>query len=448
MTHAPLTPTQTVWLEAVGYSAGWYGQVMGDPALSSLPHVRLLLGKLERINPAAEGPYLEHIALTPISSSQTPAPRSVTGVSDEQWEARERAWTTAYIVREFLAAAGIAYQKPCRVIWQWEENSETAERRLRPIACRERDVCPHCGAEYGRVQGQELHSLLTAALDRRVNPPAMREPLAWHIVLTLPPAVQAKMAEMSEAAAGPALRRALTALTDGVKRHLAAAFSLPSQQLAAAVTWHYWHSERPLDGPHWHAHIIVPNARRDRYVVSRRGVIPAQRLEAAIESWRATLGKLFPHAHLPPDLVQHVAFVTNNAAGHRRLRHLARYVCRHPAADLLAYAGRDPALFSRPVEAMAAIQFWSRVQNVKTRRYLGYLHPGQRRAAGLVKMEPSGDVWTPVPGGIRRLLRWLPEGLLVSFWEDSREQTEIVPRHLVLASDPSPPTLWEFRAGE
>lgn len=448
MTPVPLTPAQTVWLEAVGYSAGWYGQVMGDPALSSLPHVRLLLGKLERINPPAKGPYLEHIALTPDLSSQTAPARSTSEVTDDQWHAREEAWTTAYIVREFLTMAGISYQKPCRLIWQWEENAETSERRLRPISCRERDICPHCGAEYGRTQGVELHSLLTAALDRRINPLTMREPLAWHIVLTLPPSVQAEMSIFSEIAAGPALRRTLAALTDGVKRHLAAAFALPAQQLAAAVTWHYWHSERPLDGPHWHAHVIVPNARRDRHPVARRGVVPERRLDAALESWRTTLTKMFPSAFIPPQIVQHVAYISNNAAGHRRLRHLARYVSRHPMADLLAYAKREPALYSRPAEAVAAIQFWSRVQSLKTRRYLGYLHPGQRRAVGLVTAEPSGDVWTPVPGGIRRLLRWLPEGLLVSFWKDSREQTEIVPRHLVLASDPSPPTLWEFRAGE
>lgn len=349
----------------------------------------------------------------------------------------------------------------------YEHDELPGARQFRVHTCKVRGRCPHCGATYGRERGEELHSLLSAALERRRVPIADdgREALAWGVVVTLPKVVSAKLGELALDPRGEKVLRAeLNKVMQVVRRYLSQLFGRELRDLGVAVNLHWWSSRRPVGGGwHWHAHCLIPNVDRDGEQLRRRMLFADKRLAAArvvLEeaTWAAWGDELAAAGHKREAYRGNVKvnYVRSGSAGLRQLRHRTRYDGRHPFADMLKQARSAPAsVYGGQLEDLA--EFARRVellQRLKTRRYLGWLVPGQRKARGLQKEPAAASKWHAQGDGFRVIAAFTDAGVLVHRFRGMRangsrvvEASTVAPE-LVAFEPTAPPKKWVYRGSQ
>lgn len=395
----------------------------------------------------AEGSYLEIPDTYEFTPSPTrKSPRTLT-VTDDEWERAEKAYCDERNLRNFCKDSGVVYKDDCGVNWHWYERGD--EKALCPYRCNERGRCPRCARVYGEKQGQELESLMKAALARRRLRPGYGEALSWHVVMTYPPEVQAELLRLLKLNNRKALQKVLSELTKLVKRYLVCLFRTHESELGVSVNHHYWHSKDPLDEPFFHMHVIVPNVTRSRRPLYRQGKFGKRRLKEAREVWRDGLTEVFPEVPMPDEVHVWVEFTRNTMEGRAKFSHDCRYATRHALADLLKVSTESPEFFSennrQRVKSFLNVCDYLH-GTFKLRRYLGFLQPGQRKKCGLEREEREGgdERWVKVGGGFRRFLRWSSDGLMMRRWDGHEEVVELVPREQVRLSVPEPPVRWFY----
>jgi len=274
----------------------------------------------------------------------------------------------------------------------------TRREEWRPSCCRGRAVCPHCAVVYGLERGLEVASLFRSLLEPDKLLASAPTVKAFAEVFTLPDWVSEVLDGFIEGGEKKMLVRALRELTEALKSTLAAMYG---DDVAAKVSWHWWHSSDPLKGPHWHAHVMIPNI-----AVSEDGV-RVLRLRGKLEL-NTELKKLkalwaekvfsckfladFDQKSVSELIVNHL-FLTRKK-GKNSINHRARYDYRHPMQDFCAWIDKKGGL---PSESDERVEwFLSRcefLQGIQLVRSIGWLTNAKLKKVGLQRFEPEADRW-------------------------------------------------------
>lgn len=402
---------------------------------------------------------------TPTRSERPKASTAAAGDRARPWERRTRDWADEIALRAAIENAtaraivdGEGRPTPCcEDGWVFQHREHADRFRFRVSTCHVRGRCPHCGRAYGLDQASELHSLLSAALERRVRPLRDHDAAAWAFVVTLPRPVTELLGRLGDdPRERKALRREIAKVVKvarGYVEHMLKLDGLEdARQLGAAMNVHWWASENPMRGWHWHVHALVPNVRRDGRELRRRALFSEKALEGGRERLRELITRAWPTAaggRWTPNA--HVRYYLADAEGRRKLRHRTRYDARHPYADALKLARRRPAAVFAIDSERALETLANRVedmQSIKLRRYVGWLVPGRRKDVGLVKPTPDEDeprdVWIAVQDGYRRIVRWTDGGLIVRKYDRDGETHAEVADELIDFQSQAPPVRWEY----
>lgn len=433
-----------------------------------------------RPEPARSAPYPDtgHLLGTAVpdgnQASDTQAPtrdddvagalvRSGVRWSPEQrrpWSEREGVWLAENALRSLVEVATGATIRDrdgaelgCRHDgWVYQHVEAENAFTFRVATCKARGRCPHCGRTYGDDQGAELRSLMDAAIERRSTPLGPSDSLAWGVVVTLPRTVSRYLGALADDPRGSAdLRGELRKLVGVVRSYLVHLFGLSDRrELGAALSVHWWSSNNPTNGYHWHVHALVPNVRKDGAELRRRGMFTPEKLALSRAHLTAELCGAWP------DLVDggrpanaHVRWFPASRKGRRRLSHRCRYDARHPWADALKLSRRAPGTVFSEAALPAVRTLADRVQDlsrIKLRRYVGWLVPGRRRTVGLVPAEREPDQWVAVADGHRRIVGFTDAGVMVKraglYGPDSVHE---VPGELVTFDSQAPPRRWTYQ---
>ena len=400
--------------------------------------------------------------------------RAAAGDRARPWDKRTTDHEHELVLRAAIEAAtgrtirdGKGHPVECNTDgWVYQHRQIADAFRFRVHTCKVRGRCPHCGRAYGLEQASELHSLLAAASSRRRRPLKEHDPIGWAFVVTMPRAVSRELGRLADdPRERKALRAGVSALVRVARDYVAGMMRSDPRELGAAINVHWWASENPTrggaDGWHWHAHVMVPNVRRDGGDLRRRAKFTPAELEAGRENLAALLAAAWPSIaarDLRPNA--HARYYLADEKGARRWRHRTRYDARHPFADLLKVSrpqargdrgGRPELVFSTDAapELEAFALRVEDLQALKTRRYVGWLVPGARKRVGLVKPERdddgAGDEWVALEDGYRRIRRWTAAGLeLARFDRDTGEAVSEVLAELVTFDSQGPPVVWSY----
>jgi hypothetical protein len=316
----------------------------------------------------------------------------------------------------------------------------TNREEWRPSCCRGRAVCPHCAVTYGLERGLEVSSLFRALLEPGKLLSAAPTVKAFAEVFTLPDWVSAALDGYVEAKDKKLLRRAVKELTEALKGALVAFYG---DGVAAKVSWHWWHSSDPLKGPHWHAHVMVPNISvtpiadppptpalshahvmvpnisitplggGEASMIQSRGVLSPDRLKELKVLWAdAVFSCKFVRelgGESRPDLVVDYHFLTRNR-GKNSISHRARYDYRHPMQDFAAFVDKRglPSMDDERVEwFLSRCEF---LQGVQLVRSVGWLSNPKIKKIGLKRVEPESENWVKDTVHVYQFVRFDEQG--------------------------------------
>jgi hypothetical protein len=292
----------------------------------------------------------------------------------------------------------------------------TNREEWRPSCCRGRAVCPHCAVTYGLERGLEVSSLFRALLEPGKLLSAVPTVKAFAEVFTLPDWVSAALDGYVEAKDKKLLRRAVKELTEALKGTLVAFYG---DGVAAKVSWHWWHSSDPLKGPHWHAHVMVPNISiaplggGEASMIQSRGVLSPDRLQKLKTLWAdavfACKFVLELGGDSRPELVVDYHFLTRNR-GKNSIAHRARYDYRHPMQDFAAFVDKRglPSMDDGRVEwFLSRCEF---LQGVQLVRSVGWLSNPKIKKIGLKRVEPESENWAKDTVHVYQFVRFDEQG--------------------------------------
>jgi hypothetical protein len=329
----------------------------------------------------------------------------------KKWKGEQYEHHGLYVLREFLRShfdeRGLKrlHGSCLRYYWQYR-HSETGATKLCPGCCHERAICPHCAVNYGKERGAEVGSLFQALFEQGRLLGAVPTVKAFADVFTLPEFVSEALDGFCEARDKKSLRGAVKELTEALKRTLTRFYG---SGVAAKVSWHWWHSSKPLTGAHWHAHVMVPNivdTGAGHEVLRARGMLSTEQLQALKALWAEQVSSCRFVAALgesvPAELTVNHRFLTQNK-GRASLAHRARYDYRHPMQDFVAFTEKHglPEL-----DAPGLAWFLDRcefLQGVQLVRAVGWLSNPKLKKIGLERAEPENDGWVKDEGVVFEL---------------------------------------------
>ena len=354
----------------------------------------------------------------------------------ERWKSDVATWEERLVLREFLWTTGLTSLEGSCVetagLWR---HKTTNELQLRPHACQNRAYCPHCAVNYGLERGLERKSLYDALFEPGHLLDRMPTIRAFAHVLTLPESVSKHLDNLLEQGRVNALRAALKDLTSAVHRCLSWWYG--SDGIATSLAWHWWHSSNVLEGPHWHAHVMVPNISIDpsgaARVLRHRGKLDPVELVKLRERWALEVAKcrfvLEAALKIPSELTTHYKFLQQNKLSHR-----SRYDLRHPMQDLTALVKESdlPEKNSGLPELDSPGLAWflqrvGQLQRVQLVRYTGWLTNSKRKKLGLVREEPGENEWRNT-GEYYIFTSFTDEGVNVEHWKDGWKVSRFFPR--------------------
>jgi hypothetical protein len=239
---------------------------------------------------------------------------------------------------------------------------------------------------------------------------------AFAEVFTLPDWVSAALDGYVEAKDKKLLRRAVKELTEALKSTLVAFYG---DGVAAKVSWHWWHSSAPLTGPHWHAHVMIPNISiaplggGEASMIQSRGVLSPDRLQKLKTLWADSVFACKFVRELGgesrPELVVDYHFLTRNR-GKNSISHRARYDYRHPMQDFAAFVDKRglPSMDDERVEwFLSRCEF---LQGVQLVRSVGWLSNPKIKKIGLKRVEPESDNWAKDTVHVYQFVRFDEQG--------------------------------------
>jgi len=356
----------------------------------------------------------------------------------------------------------------CGVDGELQQHAESGRRRFLVYKCHRRDRCPECAVGYGEERGDELASLLDAVAT--LAPQGKRMPAGFGFEITLPEPVTEYIGAALDRGDFPTARRALSKLSkiaraltwDAVKRK-----GIEKSDVGAALNIHAFHSRTPMRrGWHFHAHVTIPNVtRRGEHLrrLGKLGKMPAaggrvkDRGRERLDVLRDRLRELVLREYgADVDLSElkgvnlHWHYFGAGRKGAQGFRKRAYYVSRSPWHDAAKQAASHPDRVYSDAGMVLLGRFADRVEAlqaaVRTRRYLGWLSPGQRKGWGLVKDEGQKSPWTAVPRGYRRIIKATATGLWLRAYDAAGEWAEHVDGALVTWSPVGPPRRWQTAA--
>ncbi len=293
---------------------------------------------------------------------------------------------------------------------------DSRREEWRPSCCRGRAVCPHCAVTYGLERGLEVSSLFRALLEPDKLLPVAPTVKVFAEVFTLPDWVSAALDGYVEGKDKKLLRRAVKELTEALKGTLVAFYG---DGVAAKVSWHWWHSSDPLKGPHWHAHVMVPNISiaplggGEASMIQSRGVLSPDRLQKLKTLWAdAVFACKFVRelgGESRPELVVDYHFLTRNR-GKNSISHRARYDYRHPMQDFAAFVDKRglPSMDDERVEwFLSRCEF---LQGVQLVRSVGWLSNPKVKKIGLKRVEPESESWSKDTVHVYQFVRFDEQG--------------------------------------
>ncbi len=295
------------------------------------------------------------------------------------------------------------------------ENSRREE--WRPSCCRGRAVCPHCAVTYGLERGLEVSSLFRALVEPDKLLLASPTVKAFAEVFTLPDWVSAALDGYVDVRDKKLLRRSVKELTEALKSTLVAFYG---DGVAAKVSWHWWHSSAPLAGPHWHAHVMVPNISiaplggGEVSMIQSRGVLSPDRLQKLKTLWADAVFSCKFVRELGggsrPELVVDYGFLTRNR-GKNSISHRARYDYRHPMQDFVAFVDKRglPLMSDDRVEwFLSRCEF---LQGVQLVRSIGWLSNPKIKKIGLKRVDPEPNNWIKDTVHVYQFVRFDDQGV-------------------------------------
>jgi hypothetical protein len=350
-------------------------------------------------------------------------------------------------------------------------NDSTGAHKLRVRGCHLRGLCPVCGAAYGRERGEErfglFHELLSPGFLVGLEPAVK----SLDFEFTLPAAISGYL-DFLLLNRPDKCSKALTALSSAIRRTLE---QVLGEGLGFTVDYHFWHSKdssfkaskqkrpydvfKPLTGPHWHAHVQLPNLRvikgRPVGLVSRTGYI--ENINAVFPTaWANEVRKCqfvrecaADMGEKPSDLIPETLVINYQyAKDWGRVRHRSRYCARHPMQDLL---GEKASLTAKHEGLPWFQQACERWQKIQTSRRMGWLANASLSRLGMSAvshdeaLEKKG--WRKLPG-LYILKRFTPKGVVCDVWLDGECQKDVlVPRLFCPSLVPEPePRSFGWRA--
>ncbi len=346
----------------------------------------------------------------------------------KKWNSEQSEHHTLYITREFLRShfdergQNRLHGSCLRYYWQYR-HSETGDTKLCPGCCHERGICPHCAVTYGKERGSEVASLFQALLEQGRLLGSVPTVKAFADVFTLPDFVSGALDGFCEVQDKKNLRGAVKQLTEALKRTLTRFYG---SGVAAKVSWHWWHSSKPLTGAHWHAHVMVPNivdTGNGHDILRARGMLTADQLDALKSIWaeqvagcRFVMGL---NESVPDELTVNHRFLTQNT-GRASLAHRARYDYRHPMQDFMAFTEKNGLPELDDAGLSWFVDRCEFLQGVQLVRSIGWLSNSKIKKIGLERTEPENDGWVKDEGVVFELEYFDNEGArFVAFYPDT-----------------------------
>lgn len=331
----------------------------------------------------------------------------------------------------------------------------TVREEWRPSCCRGRAVCPHCAVVYGLERGLEVASLFRALVEPEQLLKQTPTVKAFAEVFTLPDWVSEVLDGFVEAKEKKMLLRAVQQLTEALKSTLVGIYG---DGVAAKVSWHWWHSPQPLTGPHWHAHVMIPNidvsdCGRGASVLRSRGTLEPEKLQSLKVLWAKNVFSCKFLADFGqnsrPELVVDHSFLTRNR-GKNSLAHRARYDYRHPMQDFCAWIDKRglPSMTDEGVEwFLSRCEF---LQGVQLVRSIGWLTNAKLKKVGLQRFEPETDRWAKDTVHVYQLVKFDSQGAWFKVFNTVLQVDEglkHVHRSFLKMSSPAKPRLYRWASG-
>jgi hypothetical protein len=233
-------------------------------------------------------------------------------------------------------------------------------------------------------------SLFETALVPGYLVPELPAILSFGHVFTFPPWVTSYLDECVTFKRLYELRKALSQLTKAISSTLD--FWYGQVGVGASINWHWWHSDKPLAGPHWHAHVDVPNA-SPKGPLRLFGKVSGDDLRAMKRFFASCVAELpFVVAlgyEVPAELVVHYRFIMKP----KQLRHRLRYDYRHPLQDFCKFAKNEGLPAIKDEQVYWFLNACEALQRVQLVRHVGWLCNSKRVKLGLECEKPENDVW-------------------------------------------------------
>ncbi len=363
-----------------------------------------------------------------------------------KWKSEQYEHHGLYVLREFIRShfddRGLKrlHGSCLRYYWQYR-HSETGATKLCPGCCHARGICPHCAINYGKERGAEVGSLFRALFEPKKLLGVVPTVKAFAEVFTLPDPVSAALDAFCEAQDKKGLRGAVKQLTEALKRTLTRFYG---GGIAAKVSWHWWHSSKPLMGAHWHAHVMIPNIveiEGGHGVLRARGVLSAEQLEKlktlwADEVFACRFVVLLDTEVLPTLSVNHRFLIRDK--GRASLAHRARYDYRHSMQDFVAFTEKNGLPELDDPQLAWFLDRCEFLQGIQLVRSIGWLSNSKVKKIGLERAELENDGWVKDEGvvfeleyfddyGARFVALYLSTGRSQSCWFP-RESVQLVSR--------------------
>lgn len=193
------------------------------------------------------------------------------------------------------------------------QKCECGKINYKPHYCHDIHTCPICNRARAKTNGRNsFHTIM------QLNPDYV-----GHLVLTTPPEHPIC-----------ATRQSYREETENALRSLAAEFMathFTGYGYMCAV--HSWNSKKPLQGPHWHIHIIIPLVKigENNQIIHRNGYRSRLEFKQMRDTWRNLLG-------MKNNVNLNYGFTKTSIEKYtHKIRHWCNYIARGATVDINKY---------------------------------------------------------------------------------------------------------------
>ena len=267
----------------------------------------------------------------------------------------------------------------CGRVWETLEDVKTGEKKIVPLCCQKRDLCPLCGINYWQEKKQEALSLFRAVTEKYLTYSGgfMR---SLNFEFTIP----ISSSDLLDGMEISWRRKFLNDLIHSAYRTVEAFLHVEKGQIGGVCVLHFWKSKKPVY-PHYHLHITVSPWLKDGSLITELFKSKAD-LELLRKLWCQAVNQVFGIDFKVVDVKYRYAKREQQA------NHRLRYCFRSWLQDLAKWKGD---LETHKEELKRALDRAEEMQGVKKIRWFGYLTPQKRREVGIGYLYLSEDTLCP-----------------------------------------------------